>query len=125
MTEQPKAREGRTLIRLLDRLKGLSHPEVLLLIRAFSIFSPLANREMALAKSCMAIARRYSELVDLLVQSSHLAKSIRSRLPDVDALNHLQVDQLRWRRAGDAGTDIHTAIHMSINGVAAGLRNCG
>ncbi len=62
---------------------------------------------------------------ELLAQSPRLAESIRSRLPYVDALNHLQVDLLRRRREGDASADIHAGIHMSINGVAAGLRNSG
>ncbi|HVW74121.1 MAG TPA: phosphoenolpyruvate carboxylase [Rhizomicrobium sp.] len=61
----------------------------------------------------------------LLAASPKLADSIRSRLPYVDALNHLQVDLLRRRRAGDASREIHAGIHMSINGVAAGLRNSG
>ena len=53
--------------------------------------------------------------------------SIQSPTPYVDALNHLQVDLLRRRRAGDADAEIHRGIHMSINGVSAGLRNnrCG
>ncbi len=66
-----------------------------------------------------------SEQPDLLVRSPRLAESINSRLPYVDALNHLQVDLLRRRREGDASPDIHAGIHMSINGVAAGLRNSG
>ena len=66
-----------------------------------------------------------SEQPDLLVRSPRLAESINSRLPYVDALNHLQVDLLRRRREGDASADIHAGIHMSINGVAAGLRNSG
>jgi phosphoenolpyruvate carboxylase len=61
----------------------------------------------------------------LLAQNPRLAQSISNRLPYVDALNHLQVDLLRRRREGDASADIHSAIHMSINGVAAGLRNSG
>jgi phosphoenolpyruvate carboxylase len=61
----------------------------------------------------------------LLADNPRLAESISRRLPYVDALNHLQVDLLRRRRAGDAGEDIHQGIHMSINGVAAGLRNSG
>jgi phosphoenolpyruvate carboxylase len=61
----------------------------------------------------------------LLEQSPRLRDSIQNRLPYVDALNHLQIDLLRRRRAGDAGADIHAGIHMSINGVAAGLRNSG
>ncbi len=66
-----------------------------------------------------------SEQPELLAQSPRLAESIRRRLPYVDALNHLQVDLLRRRREGDASGDIHAGIHMSINGVAAGLRNSG
>jgi phosphoenolpyruvate carboxylase len=66
-----------------------------------------------------------SEQPELLAQSPRLAESISRRLPYVDALNHLQVDLLRRRREGDAGSDIHAGIHMSINGVAAGLRNSG
>ena len=66
-----------------------------------------------------------SEQSELLAQSPRLAESIRRRLPYVDALNHLQVDLLRRRREGDASSDIHAGIHMSINGVAAGLRNSG
>jgi phosphoenolpyruvate carboxylase len=61
----------------------------------------------------------------LLSNNPRLAESIQSRLPYVDALNHLQVDLLRRRRAGDASLETHKGIHMSINGVAAGLRNSG
>jgi phosphoenolpyruvate carboxylase len=116
----------------------------------------IANMEMVLAKSSLAIARRYSELAAdqglgaqvmerieeewaltrdavlaisgqkaLLDRNPRLAASIKSRLPYVDALNHLQVDLMRRRRAGDAGEAVHQGIHMSINGVAAGLRNSG
>jgi phosphoenolpyruvate carboxylase len=61
----------------------------------------------------------------LLADNPRLADSIRSRLPYVDALNHLQVDLLRRRRGGDDDIRTHKGIHMSINGVAAGLRNSG
>ncbi len=116
----------------------------------------VSNMEMVLAKSSLAIARRYSELVEdrvlaeavfariedewhatvaavlaitgqseLLDRSPKLQNSIRLRLPYIDALNHLQVDLLRRRRAGDDSEQTHRAIHMSINGVSAGLRNSG
>jgi phosphoenolpyruvate carboxylase len=62
---------------------------------------------------------------ELLAHNPRLKDSIQSRLPYVDALNHLQIDLLRRRRAGDASADTHAGIHMSINGVAAGLRNSG
>ncbi|MEO8301745.1 MAG: phosphoenolpyruvate carboxylase, partial [Rhizomicrobium sp.] len=66
-----------------------------------------------------------TEQPELLARNPRLADSIQSRLPYVNALNHLQVDLLRRRREGDASSDIHGGIHMSINGVAAGLRNSG
>ncbi len=62
---------------------------------------------------------------DLLAGNPRLLDSIKSRLPYVDALNYLQVDLMRRRREGDDSFDIHSGIHMSINGVAAGLRNSG
>ena len=62
---------------------------------------------------------------ELLAQNPRLADSIRNRLPYVNALNHLQVYLLRRRCEGDTGADVHASIHMSINGVVAGLRNSG
>jgi phosphoenolpyruvate carboxylase len=62
---------------------------------------------------------------ELLAQNPRLAESVRSRLPYVNALNHLQIDLLRRRREGDTSGEVHAGIHMSINGVAAGLRNSG
>jgi phosphoenolpyruvate carboxylase len=37
----------------------------------------------------------------------------------------LQVELLRRYRAGDADEAVKRAIHLTINGVAAGLRNSG
>ena len=58
-----------------------------------------------------------------------LARSIQHRLPYLDPLNYLQVELLRRHRIGDRGkAEDETAqrgIHISINGVAAGLRNTG
>jgi len=61
----------------------------------------------------------------LLERDARLSASIQSRLPYVDALNHVQVALMTRRRAGDAGADIHQGIHMAINGISAGLRNTG
>ena len=61
----------------------------------------------------------------LLERTPRLAESIRLRLPYVDALNLLQVDLLRRRRAGDGDEAIGRGIRMSINGVSASLRNSG
>jgi len=58
-----------------------------------------------------------------------LARSIEHRFPYLDPLNHLQVELLRRyrnRREGQAGVDrLQRGIHLSINGIAAGLRNTG
>jgi phosphoenolpyruvate carboxylase len=58
-----------------------------------------------------------------------LARSIEHRFPYLDPLNHLQVELLRRYRRGnesEAGVErLKRGIHLSINGIAAGLRNTG
>ncbi|TXL69158.1 phosphoenolpyruvate carboxylase [Vineibacter terrae] len=116
----------------------------------------LSNTDMVLAKSDIAIASRYAELVDdaalrtaifarlraewqeaidavlaitqqqtLLESNPLLARSIRNRFPYIDPLNHVQIELLRRHRAGDADPAVIQGIHLSINGIAAGLRNSG
>jgi phosphoenolpyruvate carboxylase len=116
----------------------------------------LSNMDMVLAKSDLAIASRYAELVgderlrtaifarisaewrasadavraitrqsELLEGNPLLARSLRSRVPYIDPLNHVQIELLRRHRAGDSDEDIVQGIHLSINGIAAGLRNSG
>ena len=59
-----------------------------------------------------------------------LARSIKNRFAYLDPLNHLQVELLKRHRAG-AASDSHRdarvqrGIQLSINGIAAGLRNTG
>lgn len=64
-----------------------------------------------------------------LAANPALARSIEHRFPYLDPLNHLQVELIRryrHRREGDpAIARVQTGIHISINGVAAGLRNTG
>ncbi len=62
---------------------------------------------------------------DLLADNPLLKRSIRNRFPYMDPLNHLQVELLRRHRAGDTDERVRRGIHLSINGVAAGLRNSG
>jgi phosphoenolpyruvate carboxylase len=62
---------------------------------------------------------------ELLAGNPTLARSIRNRFAYLDALNHIQVELLRRYRAGDADPRTVRAIHLSINGVAAALRNSG
>jgi phosphoenolpyruvate carboxylase len=54
-----------------------------------------------------------------------LAKSIRDRLPYLDPLNHLQVEMIQRYRNGDTDEKLKWAIPLTINGIAAGLRNTG
>ncbi|WP_445500887.1 phosphoenolpyruvate carboxylase [Microvirga sp. G4-2] len=116
----------------------------------------LSNMDMVLAKSNIAIASRYSKLVEdealreaifprlrrewedsiktllvimeqqtLLDKNPLLARSIRNRFPYLDPLNHLQIELLKRHRLGDADEQVVQGIHLSINGIAAGLRNSG
>ncbi|WP_309093001.1 phosphoenolpyruvate carboxylase, partial [Phenylobacterium sp.] len=61
----------------------------------------------------------------LLERNPDLAAVIRSRLPYIDPLNHLQIELIRRRRSGDDQEAVRQGIHLTINGVAAGLRNTG
>jgi len=112
--------------------------------------------DMVLAKSNIAIASRYAQLVEdedlrkaifphirrewedtirrvlsimnqqaLLDRNPLLARSIRNRFPYLDPLNHLQVELLKRHRSGDTDEQVVQGLHLSINGIAAGLRNSG
>ena len=136
---------------------GVSWDELAELHAGWRFFSSaLANMEMVLAKTDMAIARRYAALVEdhlaadaifgrieaewertteallritgqssLLEHSPDLAAVIRSRVPYIDPLNHLQVELIGRRRAGEDTETVREGIHLTINGIAAGLRNTG
>ena len=54
-----------------------------------------------------------------------LQRSIRHRFPYIDPLHHLQVELVRRHRAGQLDERTQRGIHISINGIAAGLRNTG
>ena len=63
---------------------------------------------------------------DLLANNPALAVSLRNRSAYIDPLNHLQVDLLRRLRTSKGNNDdLRRAVHLTINGVAAGLRNSG
>jgi phosphoenolpyruvate carboxylase len=116
----------------------------------------ISNIDMVLAKTDMAIARCYAELVEdadlreqifqqiaaeharaveailsitghdrLLAENPMLERSIRNRFPYIDPLNHLQIDLLRKHRAGVDDPKVLRGIQLTINGIAAGLRNSG
>jgi phosphoenolpyruvate carboxylase len=62
---------------------------------------------------------------ELLADNPTLARSMRNRFPYLDPLNHVQVELLRRYRAGQTDERTKRAIHLTINGLAAGLRNSG
>ena len=62
---------------------------------------------------------------DLLDHAPATQRAIRLRLPYIEPLNTLQVELIRRRRAGDDAPAIHEGIQLTINGIAAGLRNTG
>ncbi len=65
------------------------------------------------------------EQKELLETNPDLARSIRNRSPYIDPLNHLQVELLRRYRLGEREDQVKRAILLTINGIAAGLRNSG
>ncbi|EWY37772.1 phosphoenolpyruvate carboxylase [Skermanella stibiiresistens SB22] len=61
----------------------------------------------------------------LLEGNPLLARSIRNRFPYLDPLNHVQVELLRRHRADSDEEYVLRGIQLTINGIAAGLRNSG
>jgi len=61
----------------------------------------------------------------LLQENPSFARSLLSRTPYIDPLNHLQVALLEHHRAGNTDELVKRAIHLTINGIATGLRNSG
>ncbi len=142
---------------------GVAKQKALLqkMVRQWPFFRTLlSNMDMVLAKSDLALAARYAELVEdrrlrnkvlsavqaewhrtadalnmitgarqRLVSNAALQRSIRHRFPYIDPLHHLQVELVRRYRAGENEADrdgrVRRGIHISINGIAAGLRNTG
>jgi phosphoenolpyruvate carboxylase len=116
----------------------------------------LSNMDMVLAKSSLAVASRYADLVEdetlrttifeaisrehaltirhlssimeqsqLLDSNPLLRRSINNRFPYLDPMNHVQVELLKKLRGADDDVVVRQGVHLSINGIAAGLRNSG
>jgi phosphoenolpyruvate carboxylase len=60
-----------------------------------------------------------------LATNPALQRSIRHRFPYIDPLHHLQVELVRRHREGRTDERAQRGIHISINGIAAALRNTG
>jgi phosphoenolpyruvate carboxylase len=54
-----------------------------------------------------------------------LRRSINVRNPYVDPINLVQVELLRRSRSGQADELLERALLVTMNGIAAGLRNTG
>ena len=61
----------------------------------------------------------------LLADNPTMARSLATRLPYIDPLNHLQLMLLKRTRAGENDEKLRRALQITINGIAAGLRNSG
>lgn len=115
----------------------------------------LSNLGMVLAKTDLQIGEAYASLVqdpvirsriwtqikaewhrcrdayvqivgaEPLADNATLARSIRNRFPYLDPLNHVQIELIRRVRSGDVEERTKRALHLTINGLAAGLRNTG
>ena len=89
----------------------------------------LAERIFSIIKSewqrTVDMLRAITGTTAFLEDNPALARSIRNRFPYLDPLNHLQIDLLRRYRAGQTDERTKRAIHLTINGLAAGLRNSG
>jgi phosphoenolpyruvate carboxylase len=76
---------------------------------------------------CLALVTGAKER---LASNPLLARSIKNRFAYLDPLNHLQVELIKRHRAAAAegrtlDERVRRGIHLSINGIAAGLRNTG
>jgi phosphoenolpyruvate carboxylase len=60
-----------------------------------------------------------------LERNPSLARIIRNRFPYIDPLNYVQLELLKRYRNGDTDERVVQGIHLTINGIAAGLRNSG
>lgn len=117
--------------------------------------SLLSNVDMVLSKANMDIAFEYAQLCEeeevrniyqiilhewqltkdiilmieehdeLLAENPYLKESLDYRMPYFNVLNYIQLELIRRQRAGQLSADQDKLIHITINGVATGLRNSG
>jgi len=80
------------------------------------------QKEHALTNQALNLILQNTER---LANNPTLANSIKNRLPYLDPLNHLQVALIKRHRSGETDVLVKRAIHLTINGIAAGLRNTG
>ncbi|MFN9211906.1 MAG: phosphoenolpyruvate carboxylase, partial [Betaproteobacteria bacterium] len=93
--------------------------------RAQAIFAAIRDEWRLTVKHWLAVSGQRT----LLESNPELARAIRHRQPYLDPLNHLQVDLIKRHRASKGQNDsderLKRGIHLTINGISAGLRNTG
>ncbi|HGJ5934141.1 TPA: phosphoenolpyruvate carboxylase [Streptococcus pneumoniae] len=117
--------------------------------------SLLSNVDMVLSKSNMNIAVEYAKLCEdeqvkaiyetilnewqvtknvilaieghdeLLADNPYLKASLDYRMPYFNILNYIQLELIKRQRRGELSSDQERLIHITINGIATGLRNSG
>lgn len=100
-----------------------------------ALYSELVIDARLRKKIFTAMCEEWDKTIDALVQITGekqrlannpiLARSIRHRFPYIDPLHHIQVELVRRYRAGQSDERVKRGIHLSINGIASGLRNTG
>ncbi|WP_108508178.1 phosphoenolpyruvate carboxylase [Polynucleobacter acidiphobus] len=100
-----------------------------------ALYSELVADSRLRKKIFTAMCEEWDKTIDALVQITGekqrlannpiLARSIRHRFPYIDPLHHIQVELVRRYRAGQSDERVKRGIHLSINGIASGLRNTG
>ncbi|MDP3514850.1 MAG: phosphoenolpyruvate carboxylase [Sulfuritalea sp.] len=108
---------GKSDIAIAERYSQLVKDETL----REAIF-PRLKAEWQSSIDALLLITGQKELLDL---NPLLKRSIRNRFPYLDPLNHIQIELLRRHRAGETDERVQRGIHLTINGVAAGLRNSG
>ena len=122
----------RTLLSNLDMVLAKSDLRIAMRYVELVEDPELARRIFGAVRAEWERAHAALELVtgetERLQSNPALARSIAHRFPYLDPLNHLQVELLRRYRAPGRRKGLERVkrgIHMSINGIAAGLRNTG
>lgn len=91
------------------------------------VFNQITEEHARTLAALKLVTRR-----ELLSDNPRLAASLRERFAYIDPLNYLQIELLHRHRqsnkhksAATLDDRVERAIHLTINGVAAGLRNSG
>ncbi|MBV1704500.1 MAG: phosphoenolpyruvate carboxylase, partial [Hyphomicrobiales bacterium] len=119
----------RTALSNMDMVMAKSSPAIASRYAALVTDAPLRERVFGrLEAEWRASVEKLNAAMGqkaLLEGNPLLDRSIRNRFPYLDPLNHVQVQLLHLMRHAAASDRVLTAIQLTINGIAAGLRNSG